>query len=770
MLRLLPSSLSPEVGGRLRRWIRRLAVAALALAVAGALGISLLIAYYSRDLPDVQHLRGGYNPPQVSRIYAADGTLLFSEFVQRRTVVAFDQISDVTKLAFLAAEDAHFYEHPGVRPLSLVRALWVNLRAGHKVQGGSTITQQVAEDVLLGHSRTYSQKVREWILAYRLEHELSKDEILGLYMNNITLGHGRYGVEEAARFYFGKSAAQLGAAEGALLAGIIASPERYSPRRAPQLALARRSYVLRQMRDKGFITPEYFAQLIDSPLELGPLDETQSSLAPEAVRFAREALAQARSEHRPRDGYEVDTTIDPRLQAAARNAVRSALSAYADRHDLWPPFRAPRVKAWGAPARGMPKAQRIYVGRVQAVDDAAGTLDVQVGDVVGQVELARELRYNPRGLAPSEFASVGAVLRVRLLDKIPARTAGHPEPGGEQPPRLRLELGPQAALVAIDVRSRQVVALVGSEEAAVGGFDRSTQAHRQPASSFKPLVYSAALHRRIVTPATILDLERAGPGTTLDGAPYRISVRSALAHSNNDAAVQLLERTGPAEVVEWAKQIGIQSRLLPDDSLALGAYEVTPLELANCYATFASGGWYREPSVLSAIRQRSDEAVVLPPRPEARRVMSAEEAYLVTSLLQTVVEEGTAEQARRLNRPIAAKTGTSNLVKDAWFAGYSTELSVAVWVGYDDALPLGPEETGARVAGPAFVDFMQAAHEGRPVSEFPRPDGIATVRVDPATGLLPWPGQTNAVPEEFLAGTEPEQQAAAPAGFAVPIR
>lgn len=760
MSRWLPFPRSLQARTRLRRWSLRLAVAALALALAGALGLVLLFGYYSRDLPDVQHLRGGYNPPQVSRIYAADGTLLFSEFVQRRTVVPFNQISDVTKLAFLAAEDAHFYEHGGLRLRSLVRALWVNLRAGHKVQGGSTITQQVAEDVLLGHSRSYAQKFREWILAYRLEHELSKDEILGLYMNNITLGHGRYGVEEAARFYFGKSAAQLEAAEGALLAGIIASPERYSPRRAPALALARRGYVLRQMRDKGFITPEYFAQLIDAPLELGPVEETQSSLAPEAVRFAREALAQARSEHRPRDGYEVETTIDPRLQAAARSAVRNALSAYADRHALWPPFRAARVKAWGAPARGMPRAQRIYVGRVEAVDDAAGTLDVQVGDVVGQVELARELRYNPRGLAPSEFASAGAALRVRVLDK----------PDGDRPPRLRLELGPQAALAAIDVRSRQVLALVGSEEAVVGGFDRSTQAHRQPASSFKPLVYSAALHERIVTPATILALDRAGPGTTLDGAPYRISVRSALAHSNNDAAVQLLERAGPAEVVEWAKQIGIQSPLMPDDSLALGAYEVTPLELANCYATFASGGWYREPSVLAAIHQRSDEAVALPPRPEARRVMSAEEAYLVTSLLQTVVEEGTAEQARRLNRPIAAKTGTSNLVKDAWFAGYSTDLSVAVWVGYDDALPLGPQETGARVAGPAFVDFMQAAHEGRPSSEFPRPDGIATVRVDPATGLLPWPGQPNAVSEEFLAGTEPEQQAVAPAGAIVPIR
>jgi penicillin-binding protein 1A len=678
---------------------------------------------------------------------------LFNEFVQRRTVVPFEEVSDVTKLAFLAAEDAYFYEHAGVRPTSIARALWANLRAGKKVQGGSTITQQVAEDVLLGHSRAYSQKLQEWILSYRLEQKLSKNEILGLYLNNISLGHGRYGVEEAARFYFGKHAAVLDAAEAALLAGIIASPERYSPRRAPELALARRSYVLRQMRAKGFLTPELFDQLIDAPLHLAPLVETQNTLAPEAVQVAQRALARARAGRRAGGAYEVDTTVDPRLQVAARQAVRNALSAYADRHHLWPPFRASEVKSWGKPFVGPVRAERIYVGRVMSVDDAAGVLHVQVGDVLGEIGLGSERRYNPLGLPPSEFARPGALLRVRVLDK----------PDGARPPRLRLELGPQAALAAIDVRTRQVVALVGNEEAGIGAFDRSTQAHRQPASAFKPLVYSAALHARRVAPATVLELWRASPGAT-DGPPYRISVRSALAHSNNDAAVQLLQTAGPAEVVDWARQIGIQSPLGPGDSLALGAYEVTPLELANCYATFASGGLYAEPQLVRALRQRSDPTLALPPAPAPRRVMSPEEAYLVTSLLQAVVETGTAELAQRLHRPIAAKTGTTNQAKDAWFAGYSTELSVAVWVGFDDAVPLGgPEESGALTAGPIFVEFMQVAHEGRPTTEFPRPDGVSTVWVDPATGLLPWPGQTNAVLEEFLDGTEPEQAADEPA-------
>jgi penicillin-binding protein 1A len=241
-------------------------------------------------------------------------------------------------------------------------------------------------------------------------------------------------------------------------------------------------------------------------------------------------------------------------------------------------------------------------------------------------------------------------------------------------------------------------------------------------------------------------------------------VRSALAHSNNDAAVQLLRTTGATDVIDWAQQIGIQSRLGSGDSLALGAYEVTPLELANCYATFASGGLFQEPQLVSAIRQRSDPTLALPPAPAPRRVMTPAEAYLVTSLLEAVVETGTAELAQRLHRPIAAKTGTTNDSKDAWFAGYSPELSVAVWVGFDDAVPLGgPEESGARTAGPAFVEFMQAAHEGRPSTEFARPDGLSTVLVDPATGLLAWPGQTNAVSEEFLDGTEPERAAEEPA-------
>lgn len=741
---------APRSRGAFRRRLRRalpwLVGGALFATLCGAGATALIVNHYAEGLPSIEHLReGGYNPPQVSRILAADGTLLFADFVQRRTVVPFESIADVTKLAFMAAEDAFFYEHGGISFRGLGRALMVNLRAGGAtVQGGSTITQQVAEDVVLGHSRALSQKVREWILAYRLERELSKDEILGLYMNNIFLGHGRYGVDEAARFYFGKRASQLDGAESALIAGIIASPERYSPRRAPELALKRRAYVLGQMLAKGFITPDYHRELMLAPLSLPPVPEEPSSLAPEAVRVARQRLREV-----GKGGFDVETTIVPRLQIAAREAVRAGLSAYADRHELWPPFTASKVRAWGKPLRGAPRAHRIYVGTVQSTHDDSGLVMVQVGEVLGQLKLAEETRYNPKQLAPSQFTRPGAVLRVRLLEK----------PEGAQPPRLRLELGPQAALAAVNVNTRAVVALVGSYEGSAGGFDRSTQARRQPGSAFKPFVYSAALHEREVSPATVLNVGRAGPGVKAEAPPYRIGVRAALAHSNNDAAVQLLELAGPTVVVDWAARLGIRSKLAPDLSLALGAYEVAPLEMANAYGTFASGGLYREPHLISAIYTQAHEPIGAPAEPEPERVLSPAEAYLMTSLMRSVVEDGTGKQAQSLKRPIAAKTGTSNDEKDAWFVGYSTELSVAVWVGYDDTLPLGAGEGGTRAAGPIFVHFMQAAHQGRPALSFARPPGVVSVPIDRETGLLPWPGQKDAQSEVFLEGTEPVQHA-----------
>jgi penicillin-binding protein 1A len=652
----------------------------------------------------------------------------------------------------LAAEDASFYEHEGLDYFGMLRAVLANLRAGATRQGASTITQQVVKNLLLTPERTYQRKIKETILARRLEQELSKDEIFSLYLNHIYLGHGRYGVEEASRHYFGKKARELDLAEAALLAGVVAAPERFSPRADRERALSRRRYVLGQMLEKGFVTRPLYEQALEVPLRLAPSSEEESELAPEVVAYARRLLDRVAGDRARNGGFTIFTSLDVRLQAAARKAVRDGLGNYAVRQKLEPPLTAENRRLWGPVVdKGPIQPNKIYVGRVTALDDERGSVDVTVGDIVGRVMLSREERYDPKRLAPSAFTRVGAALRVSVV--------GDPGSAKTLVP-LRLELGPEAALVAIDPRSREVLALIGSHEAMAGGLDRATQAHRQPGSAFKPFVYGYALASRRFTAASVLELTADPRGRPSDaGAPRQIALRSAIAQSDNAAAEFILASVGAPNVVEWARALGIESRLEPTPSLALGAYEVTPLELTNAFASFASGGEYDAARLVLRIRGPDGKDLTLPPAPPKRRAISPEEAYLTTSLLRSVVESGTGKRAASLGRPLAGKTGTTNRARDAWFAGYSTEITTAVWVGYDDAAPLGWGESGATTALPIWTSFMKVAHEGRPVTDFPRPSGIVTASIDPGSGLLAYPGQATAIEEEFLDGTVPSATA-----------
>lgn len=740
---------------RIAKWLKRLGLALVVLALLSAVGVWGVIRYHEADLPSVEQLRSGYAPPQVTRVLARDGSTLASVFTERRTVVALGDVSDVAKLAFLAAEDASFYEHKGLDYFGMLRALAANLRAGRTVQGGSTITQQVVKNLLLEPERTYRRKIRETILSRRLEQQLSKDEIFSLYLNHIYLGHGRYGIEEAARFYFGKKAAELTLPEAALLAGLVASPERYSPRKNASGAAERRRYVLSQMLAKGFVTAELHAEAAAAPIRLAPASEGESELAPEVVAHVAKLLESLVGERARRGGYTVTTTIDPTLQAAARQAVRKNLQRYAERQKLEPPHTATKRRLFGAPFEGTPKPHHAYVGKVIRLDDKAGSVDVQLGSVVGRVQLSHEERFNPKHLPPSEFTKEGALLRVSVAQL----------PEGSEPVAARLELGPQAALVAMEPRTRQVLALIGSHEAVAGGLDRATRARRQPGSAFKPFVYSYALHAKRFTPATMLDLPASKDGKL---EARRISVRAALAQSDNAAAERLLGEVGAENVVQWARAAGIESRLEPTPSLALGAYEITPLEAANAFATFASGGEYAAPVLVTKVVGPDGKELPLPAAPPSRRVMNEDEAYLTTSLLSSVVKEGTAKRALALGRPLAGKTGTTNEAKDAWFVGYSTDVVCATWTGFDDALPLGWGEAGAVTALPAWIDFMKAAHDKKPATEFPRPASVVVVRIDPATGLLARADQEDAKEELFLEGTVPTETAALDAGVDAP--
>ncbi len=760
----------------LGRWLMGLLASILALTIAGATAAVVTVQSYEVGLPSIADLRGNYHPAQVTRILARDGTVLDELFTERRTVVAIGTLPPHVKLAVLAAEDAGFYEHEGLNYFGILRAFLVNLRAGRTRQGGSTITQQVVKNLLLDPERTYRRKIREALLARKLEQELKKDEILELYLNHIYFGHGRYGIEEAARDNFGKSAKDITIAEAALLAGLVAGPEVYSPRKDPAKALARRAFVLAQMRAKNFLSDAQYAAARDEPLHLEPETELSTALAPEVVEVAKRVLREREKDRAGRGGYTITTTIDPHLQAAARKAVREDLDAYDKRHGALGPLKLPLVPqldkhgkpvSWKAstndppPFVGTPsfEAHKVLVGVVADADDGQGTFDVQVGSALGTVKLGDYERYNPSHLKPSEFAPVGAHVRVSLLAPVPASVP--PATVVAKVP-LRMELGPEGALVAVDARSRQVLALVGSYEAVSGGLDRATQSRRQPGSTFKPVVYSYALHSRRFTPSSLVDVRPAAFEGGYRPANYEgwtasdpLRLREALANSVNVVAVRVLTEVGPANVVEWGHALGIRSTLKPDLSLALGSYELLPMELCGAYATFAAGGTYEEPTLITSIVGPDGKEVSLDPPVPPRRVLDPAEAYIITSMLTSVIDHGTGASAKRLGRPLAGKTGTSNASKDTWFAGYSTDLAAVVWVGYDDGKPLGSQETGASAALPAWMAFMKEATEKRPASEFPRPPGVTTVTIDTHTGLLPPPGDPDTMEEVFLDGTQP---------------
>jgi penicillin-binding protein 1A len=781
-----------RVSPRVVTWLKRAGIGAGAGAIAGMLGVVLVIRHYEADLPSTADLKQ-YNPPQVTRVLARDGTVLGELFVERRTLVPIEEIPSAMKLAALAAEDANFYEHAGLNYLGMLRALGKNLTSTHTRQGGSTITQQVIKNVLLTPERTMSRKMREVILARRIEAELTKDEILELYLNHIYFGHGRYGVEEAARYYFGKGIREVTLAEAAMLAGIIKGPGVYSPRVDLARARTRQAFVLDQMVQKGFAKPEQAAAAKKEPTKIAPEPEARPELAPEVVDEVKRTLRTLVGPAADRGGYTVTTTIDPALEAAARAAVRKNIDDYEKRHKLVAPLSKSKrepVPHDGAP----PPKHRAVLGTVVGADDAKNTISVRVGEVTGTVDLAESARYNPKNLKASEFADVGKVVRVAFATKPPVTPADHPadRPGAvrddhkepapaetaapapaptkEAHPKMRLELGPEGALIALDVRTREILALIGSYEGVRGGLDRANAAHRQPGSTFKAFVYSYAIHSRTMTPATIVEtnplvLKGYRPDNFDEGegkTPKRL--RDALAQSVNVAAVWSLQKLGVTNVTAWAKTFGIESKLGADLSLALGAYEVTPREMAGAYATFAAGGVYDEPVLISKIVGPNGVEVQLPARVKGRRVMEESEAYLMTSLLTSVVQDGTGKRAKSLGRPIAGKTGTSNQAKDGWFVGYSTDIACAVWTGYDDPTPMGAGEAGATLALPAFVDFMREAHKKRPPADFPVPAGIARVMIDPATGLRAYPDQKDAIEELFLNGTEPTEVASPDAG------
>lgn len=749
----------------------------LALGLCGVAGLAGLFWYHGRDIEaiDERALRE-YRPAQVTRVLASDGETVIGElYEERRTFIAYQDIPSHVENAFLAAEDADFYRHEGMDYFGMVRALVANLRAGQVRQGASTITQQVVKNFMLSPERTLERKVQELILARRLEQVLSKQEILELYLNDLYMGHGRYGIEEASVFYFGKSVREIDIGQAALLAALPKAPSKASPFEAPERAKERQVYVLGQMARHGFSTPRDIKRYIDAPLELGSAPSVARSVhgAEEFVDLAHAALIEQYGEDKLRTlGATVVTTVDLELQAEARKSVLDGLVALDRRraygHGIKPAKEKNLARA-RAKGEGALEVGRVYPVVIEPRDRHPQLPEegfpAKIGEHLVFVRVPEGSRYDDPELSFLEQFPATGITMGRVL-----------APSSEDLPEgwgvAEIGSGPEAALLLADVETGEVLAMVGGSEYRRGQFNRATAAKRQPGSAFKPFVYGAALASRQFTAATLVSdspeiYEKWRP-TNFERDVYRgdIRVREALTHSVNTVAIKLLDAVGVEAVHEFARKAGIESELAPNLSLALGTSEVTPIELLRGYLTLARGGSRIDPTVIREVRVPGQET--WKPERAAEPALEPEVVFVLTSLMQSVVESGTGQRAKKLGHPVAGKTGTSADSRDAWFAGFTRSRVAVAWVGFDIPKRM-PRETGGRAAAPIWLGAMAAAMEGLPNEGFVPPPGVSVRTIDLATGLLAPPLvvgpdgiETPPPPERvleeyFLAGTEPTE-------------
>ena len=733
---------------RLLLWLLALVALAGVACVGAVVGMFHL---YGKDasLPNIKSIHD-YRPKTVSRIFDRKGRLLGELSAERRTVLPYKQFPELLVKAVVSSEDADFFKHKGLDYPGMVRAFIANVRAGKFVQGGSTITQQVVKTFFLTPERTIKRKMQEVILSRRLENELSKEDILYLYLNQIYLGHGRYGMQEASRFFFHKDVDQLTLAEIAMLAGLPQSPERLSPLKHKERAKKRQVYVLKQMVKHGYISKSVQRKVAKNPITVVRRKRNYFDAAPEFVdQVRRELLTLYGKEQLATLGMTVRTSMDVDLQLAARQALRKGLQSL----DLRQRYRRGRKLSRKKRARTLKRLARsqksfsegiCYQGVVTAVDDEEQVLEVDLGSRKGKVLLTGDERYNPQGDAPSTRFRKGDLVRVRRAVK-----------------HFRYEGGPQAVLVAMDPRTGDVVAMVGGYNFRRGDFNRALRARRQPGSAFKPLVYAAAIDSGKITAATVMDDAPVVYGKWIprnfDGrhrGPLR--VRQALAMSINSVAARLLDTVKVDPVHKLARSMGVTTKLGRDLSLSLGTSEMIPTELAAVYASFATGGKRVAPRYITHLGEKARKIA------PQEQVLRPAVAFVMTSLMQSVVREGTARRARRLRRQVAGKTGTTNNHRDAWFAGFTPQLVAVVWVGFDDSSTLGRRETGGRAALPIWVDFMRQALRRKPRLPFKQPPGVVVHRIDSTTGLLAPDGAADVLEEYFVQGTQPRETAPTP--------
>jgi penicillin-binding protein 1A len=740
--------------------------------------------YYSisKDLPKITSL-SDYHPSIITSVYSDDNRKIAEFFKERRIVMPLSQMPSMLVDAFVAAEDARFYKHQGIDLISIVRAFFKNLEAGTIVQGGSTITQQVTKSFLLTPERSYKRKLREAILAYRIDKKISKEDVLYLYLNQIYLGHGAYGVQAASENYFGKSVKNLNLAECSMLAGLPQAPSRYSPFRHPERAKQRQIYVLNRMVEEGYIDNIQATEAINTQLDIKP----RRNLYIEEIPFYTEHVRRYIENKYGTDalytqGLQVYTAVNIEMQKIARQEIQKGLFELDKRSGFRGPLqhiKPEEIESFSQTLQAELAKKPLSEGAVTkavviAVNDAKKKVTVRMGMSQGVIALkdmqwARkpnlELAYFEAKIRkPSEALAVGDVILVRIKRE---------KTEDENTWAVDLEQIPvaQSALMSIEAETGLVKAMVGGRDFKQTQFNRAIQSRRQPGSAFKPIIYAAALDKqfddpeKIYTPATVIvdsaivfkDEER---DFTWKPKNYKKTFygptlfRKALTKSRNLVTIKILQDIGVDYAIDYASKMGIDSKLSRDLSIALGSSGISLLELLRAYSVFANQGYLVEPVFVLKVTDRHGK-ILEEMAPERKKVIEQSTAYIMTNLLEGVVKHGTGWRVRELKRPVAGKTGTTNNLFDALFVGYTPQFITGVWVGLDEEAPLGKGETGSRAASPIWLGFMQGVLENEPAKVFQAPEGIVFAKIDADTGLLPVPESKDVIFECFKEGTVP---------------
>jgi penicillin-binding protein 1A len=750
--------------------------------LAGFGGAYFIYTKYSVDLPDVKTLKD-YHPSTITQVYSDADELIAQFFVEKRIIVPIEKIPLLLKQATLAVEDSNFYSHFGIDPKAISRAMITNFKAGRVVEGGSTITQQLAKTLFLTPQKKLERKIREAILSVRLEQFFTKDEILGTYLNQIYYGHGTYGVEAASRNYFGKHVEELTIEECAMIAALPKAPNNYSPYRNMKKAKKRRNHAIRRMGTLGFITPEEEKRALDTPVILNKMkgDLNKTPYFTEYIR--RWIQDKYGSSKLYRAGLKVYTTVNLEYQLAAQRAIKENLRIADKRYGYRGPLESvdptlpksliiQKTRALNEFDKGkIPNEDDLFKGIVTEVSDDEALIQIGAGEGIIELEdmkwarppnVKLDGRYQKISRV-SEALSPGDVVLLKVLGM---------RPDGIFTLSLEQEPEVESGLISISPATGHIKAMVGGYDFSRSEFNRALQAVRQPGSAFKPIVFAAGIENGFTPASIIVDSPVIFKETEYTFDKWKpvnfekkfygpTSIRTALTHSRNVVTIKLLQKIGVQRGIEFARKLGIKSLLEENLSIALGSSGMTLFDITAAYAIFANMGSKIEPTGIRYIKDRDDKILY---RPETfpQQVIAPGVAYITTSLMESVVQHGTGKKVRVLNRPVAGKTGTTNDFIDAWFLGYTPELATGVWVGKDKDEPLGYNETGSRAAIPIWLQYMQSALQDAPIKNFPTPDDVLFLKIDKETGKQVNFGDKKGSFEVFMKDNLPERTFGAP--------